>query len=100
MLEVTNAAPALDVWLTGILAPLLDQPDALRIDTSRPHPESETAEVLISCAKGDVGRVVGKHNNTINALRILTRAWAGRYHHEVIVRVAGHVDPLSSLTRS
>lgn len=92
--------PSVDVWLTAILAPLLDQPDELRLDTVRPHPESETVEILIHCAKTDVGRVVGKHNHTINALRILTRAWAGRYHYEVIVRVAGHVDPLSSLTRS
>lgn len=93
-----GAGVTVDVWLKALLLPLLDKPDELRLDTSRPHPESETAEVIIHCAKTDVGRVVGKHNNTINALRILTRAWAGRYHHEVIVRVAGHVDPLSSLT--
>ena len=92
-------ADSIDLWIKGILAPLLDDPNALQIDTMRPHPESETVEVLIRCAKSDVGRVVGKHNHTINALRILARAWAGRYHYEVILRVAGHVDPLSSLTR-
>lgn len=93
-------ADSVDVWMKAILLPLLDKPDELRIDTTRPHPESQTTEALIHCAKTDIGRIVGKHNHTINALRILTRAWAGRYHYEVIVRVAGHVDPFSSLTRA
>lgn len=97
MPEVIEGVPSIDVWLRAILLPLLEEPAALRIETTRPHPESETTEAIIYCAKPDIGRVVGKHNHTINALRILARAWAGRYHYEVIVRVVGHVDPLSSL---
>ena len=93
-----GAAVTVDVWLKALLLPLLDKPDELRIDTARPHPESETAEVIIHCAKVDVGRIVGKHNNTINALRILARAWAGKHHQDILVHVSGHIERLASLT--
>lgn len=86
--------------LEVLLAHLLDNPRDLTISVTRPHPESHTVEAVISCSKVDVGRVIGKASNTITALRILTRAWAGKNHQEVILRVSGHVEPLSSLTRS
>lgn len=88
-------------WITAlelVISPLLEDPSELNFEVTRPHKESRTIEVLISCAKVDIGRVVGKSSNTLNALRILTRAWAGRNHQEVILRVSGHVDPISSLT--
>lgn len=51
-------------------------------------------EVRVSCAAPDVGRLVGRSNQTVHALRVLTRAFAGKIGQSVMLRIEGHNEPL------
>ncbi len=59
-----------------VVTNLVSQPDSVKIE---PHPEGENGmEILISCAKDDMGRVIGKRGKTISAIRSLAVDTAGR----------------------
>lgn len=61
----------LEAFLRDVLTPLLDQPEALRIEVSG---EGRKCEVLVHAAPEDRGRIIGKHGRMISALRTLCRA--------------------------
>lgn len=60
----------LEAFLRDVLAPLLDHPDALRVEISG---EGRKRDVLLFAAPGDRGRIIGKHGRMISALRTLCK---------------------------
>lgn len=60
----------LEAFLRDVLTPLLDHPDALRIEVSG---EGRKRDVLVHADPEDRGRIIGKHGRMISALRTLCR---------------------------
>lgn len=60
----------LEAFLRDVLTPLLDHPEALRVEISG---EGKQRDVLVFAAPGDRGRIIGKHGRMISALRTLCR---------------------------
>lgn len=61
----------LEAFLRDVLTPLLDHPDAFRVDISG---EGRRREVLVYADPTDRGRIIGKHGRMISALRTLCKA--------------------------
>lgn len=60
----------LEAFLRDVLTPLLDFPDALRVEISG---EGKKRDVLVFADPKDRGRIIGKHGRMISALRTLCR---------------------------
>lgn len=60
----------LEAFLRDVLTPLLDHPEALRVEVSG---EGRKRDVLVHAAPEDRGRIIGKHGRMISALRTLCR---------------------------
>ncbi|WP_306589909.1 KH domain-containing protein [Geothrix sp. 21YS21S-4] len=60
----------LDAFLRDVLTPLLDHPEALRIEVGG---EGKKRDVLLFANPEDRGRIIGKHGRMISALRTLCR---------------------------
>lgn len=58
----------LEAFLRDVLTPLLDHPDALRVEISG---EGKKRDVLVFADPTDRGRIIGKHGRMISALRTL-----------------------------
>lgn len=71
-------------FLTEILTPLVDQPEALRIEVKQ---EGRKLEALIHAADGDKGRIIGKSGRMISSLRTLARAAGEKHRLEVEVEL-------------
>ncbi|WP_291272004.1 KH domain-containing protein [Geothrix sp.] len=60
----------LEAFLRDVLTPLLDHPEALRIEISG---EGKKRDVLVFADPKDRGRIIGKHGRMISALRTLCK---------------------------
>ncbi|MBK7294324.1 MAG: KH domain-containing protein [Holophagaceae bacterium] len=60
----------LEAFLRDVLTPLLDHPDALRVEISG---EGRRRDVLVFADPQDRGRIIGKHGRMISALRTLCK---------------------------
>lgn len=60
----------LEAFLKDVLTPLLDHPDALRVEVAG---EGKSRDVLVYAAPEDRGRIIGKHGRMISSLRTLCR---------------------------
>ncbi len=74
--------PTLDLqaFLTDVITPMLDQPEAFKVDVKT---EGKKVEALLHAAPGDIGRIIGKSGRMISSLRTLVQA-AGEKHHLAI----------------
>jgi len=61
----------LEAFLSDVLTPLLDHPDAFRVEVSG---EGRRRDVLVFADPKDRGRIIGKHGRMISALRTLCKA--------------------------
>lgn len=61
----------LEAFLTDVLTPLLDHPEALRIELKE---EGRKCDVLIHAESKDRGRIIGKSGRMISSLRALCQA--------------------------
>jgi hypothetical protein len=63
---------------------LVDEPDAVRVDTV----ESDGATVVrLHVAPGDVGKVIGRQGRLARALRTLVRASGGRTGRRFVLEI-------------
>ena len=71
--------------LTWIARQLVDDPDAVRVETE----EREDATVLrLHVAPDDVGKVIGRQGRIARALRTLVRASGARRDRRVVLEIA------------
>jgi predicted RNA-binding protein YlqC (UPF0109 family) len=61
----------LEAFLRDVLTPLLDHPEAFRVEVSG---EGRKREVLVFADPKDRGRIIGKHGRMVSALRTLCKA--------------------------
>jgi predicted RNA-binding protein YlqC (UPF0109 family) len=60
----------LEAFLLDVLKPLLDHPDALRVESKG---EGRKRALIIHADPADMGRVIGKSGRTIQSLRTLCK---------------------------
>ena len=63
---------------------LVDEPDAVRVETSE---EDGTLVLRLYVAPDDVGKVIGRQGRIARALRQLVRATAGRQRKRVVLEI-------------
>jgi uncharacterized protein len=72
--------------LLGYLArALVDEPDAVQVDSF--EEDDGTIVFELTVAEDDVGKIIGRHGRTVNALRTVMRASAVRHGRRVLVDV-------------
>jgi predicted RNA-binding protein YlqC (UPF0109 family) len=69
-----------------IVRRLVNQPDEVRVTSERN--DAGAAMVTISTAHDDIGRVIGKHGATINAIRLVAKAASVKPGEKVDVDLA------------
>ena len=60
----------LEAFLIDVLKPLLDHPEALRVETKA---DGRRLALAIHAAPSDMGRIIGKSGRTIQSLRTLCK---------------------------
>jgi uncharacterized protein len=70
----------LEAFLLDVLTPMLDHPEALRVEVKE---EGRRRDVLIHAETRDRGRVIGKSGRMISSLRTLVKA-AGEKHGLIV----------------
>lgn len=61
----------LEAFLTDVLTPILDHPEALRVEVTE---AGRKVDVLIHAEPRDRGRIIGKGGRMITSLRTLAKA--------------------------
>jgi len=64
---------------------LVDEPEAVSIESF--EEDDGTLVYELSVAEDDVGKVIGRHGRTVNALRVVMRACAVKNGRRVLVDV-------------
>ena len=74
----------MEEFLTWVARHLVDEPDAVRVETV----ETDDATVLrLFVASGDVGKVIGRQGRLARALRTLVRAGGGRAGRRTVLEI-------------
>jgi uncharacterized protein len=71
--------------LTWIARQLVDEPDAVRVETAE---EDDVTVLRLHVAPDDVGKVIGRQGRIARALRTLVRASGAREHRRVVLEIA------------
>ena len=79
-----SSAESLRELVEGVALPLVDEPDALEVTMSE---EDGSVLIEISCADGDVGKLIGRQGRVIKAIRTVARAAATRKDLDVDVEI-------------
>jgi predicted RNA-binding protein YlqC (UPF0109 family) len=72
-------------FIEYIAKQLVDHPDKVIVEETTP--DENTIELTLKVDKTDIGKVIGKQGNTVNAMRALLSAVAGKEHHRVILKI-------------
>ena len=72
-------------FIEYIAKQLVDHPDKVIVEETTP--DENTIELTLKVDKTDIGKVIGKHGNTVNAMRALLIAVGGKEHHRVVLKI-------------
>jgi len=70
---------------------LVDNPDKVSVEEITP--DEHTIELTLKVDESDIGKVIGKHGNTVNAMRALLVAIGGKEHRRIILKI---FDPIKA----
>jgi predicted RNA-binding protein YlqC (UPF0109 family) len=87
-LAVTRWADA----LTALLCEVVEVPAEVAIVVTESPNRALPVEFLIRVHPEDVGRVVGRKQQTLDAMRVLMNAWRGRHKRGAYLKVDGHIE--------
>ena len=74
------SAPTAVAVLTHVVRSIVDDPDAVRVDST---PQGGRARLDVRVGPGDLGRVIGRRGRTAASIRTVTRAAASKDGVEV-----------------
>lgn len=77
-------------FIEYIAKQLVDHPEKVNVEESKP--DENSIELLITVEKSDLGKIIGKKGNTINAMRTLLIALGGKEHHRVSLNISDSID--------
>jgi predicted RNA-binding protein YlqC (UPF0109 family) len=72
-------------FIENIAKQLVDHPDEVIVEETTP--DENTIELTLKVDKTDIGKVIGKQGNTVNAMRALLSAVGGKEHHRVVLKI-------------
>lgn len=75
---------SVEEFVRYVVAALVDSPGDVSVATVEKGPG---VEIQISCAKKDIGKVIGRSGRTIGAIRALANGAAGRLGQKISVEV-------------
>jgi uncharacterized protein len=75
----------MDDLLAYMARGLVDDPRAVKVDTF--EEDDGTVVYELTVADDDVGKIIGRHGRTVNALRTVMRACATRHGRRVLLDV-------------
>ncbi len=74
-------------FIEFIAKQLVNNPDKVSVEETTP--DEHTIELNLKLDKSDIGKVIGKQGNTVNAMRTLIYAVGGKEHHRVTLQILG-----------
>lgn len=80
----TNPISDLEHFVDYVVRALVDQPEEVGVTTV---PEEKFTVIQVSCAKDDIGKIIGKNGKTISAIRALVNGAGKRYEQDLTVEV-------------
>jgi hypothetical protein len=72
-------------FIEYIAKQLVDKPDKVLVEETTP--DENTIELTLKVDKTDIGKVIGKHGNNVNAMRALLNAVGGKERHRVTLKI-------------
>jgi len=72
-------------FIEFIVKQLVDNPEKVIVEERTP--DQNTLELTIKVDKPDIGKVIGKKGNTVNAMRTLLIALGGKEHKKVSLEI-------------
>jgi hypothetical protein len=72
-------------FIEYIAKQLVDHPDKVIVEENTP--DNNTIELTLKVDKTDIGKVIGKHGNNVNAMRALLSALGGKERHRVSLQI-------------
>jgi len=72
-------------FIEFIAKKLVDHPDKVIVEESTP--DENTIALILKVDKTDIGKVIGKKGNTVNAMRALLIALGGKERHRVSLEI-------------
>jgi uncharacterized protein len=64
---------------------LVDKPEKVKVEETTI--DENTVELTLKVDKTDIGKVIGKKGNTVNAMRDLMIAVGGKEHRRVVLKI-------------
>lgn len=74
----------LEHFVDYVVRALVDQPDEVTVETV---PGEKATIIQVTCAKDDIGKIIGKNGKTISAIRALVNGAGKRFEKEYTVEV-------------
>jgi predicted RNA-binding protein YlqC (UPF0109 family) len=84
-------------FIEYIAKQLVDKPDKVSVEET--IPDEHTIEINLKVDNTDIGKVIGKHGNTVNAMRTLLYAVGGKEHRRATLQILGGL-PASGGTKA
>lgn len=78
--------------LTAMLYELVEEPGDVAVLVTESLNRALPVEFLIRVNPEDVGRVVGRKQQTLDAMRVLMNAWRGLHKRGAYLKVDGHIE--------
>ena len=72
-------------FIEFIAKQLVDNPDKVSVEETTP--DENTIELKLKVDKNDIGKVIGKHGNTVNAMRTLLNAVGAKGKHRATLEI-------------
>ena len=72
-------------FIEYIAKQLVDNPDKVSVEETTP--DEHTIELNLKVDKSDLGKVIGKHGNTVNAMRTLLTAVGAKEKHRATLQI-------------
>ena len=72
-------------FIEYIAKQLVDNPDKVSVEETTP--DEHTIELSLKVDQSDLGKVIGKHGNTVNAMRTLLIAVGAKEKHRATLQI-------------
>lgn len=82
----TAAHQSVTTWLLGTVRPLVQAPESVSVDLAA---SDDALLLVVRVAEGDVGRLIGRDNRTLTALRTLAYSVGALRGLRVSIEIAG-----------
>ncbi len=72
-------------FIEFIAKQLVDNPDKVSVEETTP--DEHTIELKLKVDESDLGKVIGKHGNTVNAMRTLLTKIGAKVNHRATLQI-------------